>query len=68
MTKEEFYNHWNNGTTEITYNQICACAVEWGLCTDPNQFSPQILLGMVLHSAGIILDVTIEVVKDKKVF
>jgi len=55
MTKEEFRKRWGRPTdpSDITFNDIAECAVEWGVELKPKTKSLDLVLYKVLVAAEV---------------
>lgn len=53
MTKEEFRSEWAKEDCTLTFDDIAAIAVDWGVCSRPKTTSMQVVLYLVLRKAGV---------------
>lgn len=53
MTKEEFRERWGGPTdpSDLTYEDVAACAVEWGVVSQPKIMRMEWVLYKVLKAA-----------------
>lgn len=56
MTKQEFKRRWesNDSGGGITFNDIAACAVSWGVTQNPRTQPIELVRYRVLKSAGTV--------------